>query len=347
MSLADIAGALIVLGLTAYAVLAGADFGTGVWDVTAGSRPRGGRMRRLIESSMGPVWEANHVCLIFVLVIFWTAFPVAFGSVASTLYIPLFLAAIGIILRGVAFATRGVVRAGTVSERAYRVLFALSSLLTPFFLAAAVGGVASGRVPVGNAAGDPVTSWWNPTSIVVGALAVVTGAYLAAVYLAADARRAGDADLAEALRRRALGAGLVAGVIALAGLAVLRDDARPLYDEIMGDGLPLVVLSAVAGLATLALVVRRSNGLARLTAAVAVGALLWAWVVGQYPYILPGELTVDEAAASHPVMVALMISVGLGVLVLVPSLAYLFRLVLAGRLDKDPAPDEPEGAPLP
>ena len=347
MSLADATGALIVLGLTAYAVLAGADFGTGVWDVTAGRGPLGVRMRRRVESSMGPVWEANHVWLIFVLVIFWTGFPVAFGSVASTLYVPLFLAAIGIILRGVAFVTRGVVRAGTGGEHAYRLLFALSSLLTPFFLAAALGGVASGRVPVGNAAGDPVTSWWNPTSIIAGTLAVVTGAHLAAVYLSADARRAGDADLAEALRRRALGSGLVAGAIALGGLAVLREDARPLYDEIVGDGLPFVVLSAAGGLATLALVARRANGLARLTAAVAVGALLWAWVVGQYPALLPGELTVDEAAAGHATLVALLVSVGLGVLVLAPSLAYLFRLVLAGRLDKDPSPEAPEGAPLP
>ena len=184
-------------------------------------------MRALIERSMGPVWEANHVWLIFVLVVFWTAFPVAFGSVASTLYVPLFLAAIGIILRGAAFATRGVHGAGKRGERGYRALFALSSVLTPFFLGAAVGAVASGRVPVGNASGDAITSWWNPTSIVAGALAVVTGAYLAAVYLAADAVRGGDDDLAGGMRRRALGAGVVAGALALGGSLVLRDDARP------------------------------------------------------------------------------------------------------------------------
>ncbi len=202
MSLADLCAALIVLGLTAYAVLAGADFGAGLWDLAAGRGRRGERARALIVSAMGPVWEANHVWLIFVLVVFWTCFPVAFGSVASTLAIPLFLAALGIIFRGGTFAFRG--SAGPRTRPAVRALFALSSLLTPFFLGAAVGAVASGRVPVGNAAGDPVASWWNPTGALAGALAALTGVYLAAVYLAADARRADAPDLAEAFRLRAL-----------------------------------------------------------------------------------------------------------------------------------------------
>jgi cytochrome d ubiquinol oxidase subunit II len=347
VSLADWCGALIVLGLTAYAVLGGADFGTGVWDVTAGEDRWGRRVHGAIERSMGPVWEANHVWLIFVLVVFWTCFPVPFGSVASTLYVPLFLAAVGIILRGVAFATRGVHGGSRAGERAYRALFALSSVLTPFFLGAVVGGVASGRVPVGNASGDAITSWWNPTSVVVGTIAVATGAYLAAVYLAADARRTGDPDMAEAMRRRALGAGLVAGALALGGLAVLRDDARALYDGLLDEGLPLVILSAAAGVATLALVWVRRYGVARLTAAVAVGAVLWGWVVAQHPELLPGELTIDQAAAGRPTLVAVLISVAVGALVLVPSLAYLFRLFLTGRLDKDAPVGRDGGAPLP
>jgi cytochrome d ubiquinol oxidase subunit II len=344
VSLAELVAALLVLGLTAYAVLAGADFGAGVWDLAAASRgERGARLRGLIDSSVGPVWEANHVWLIFVLVIFWTAFPVAFGSVASTLYIPLFLAAVGIILRGTAFATRGVT--GTArSARLFGWLFGSSCVLTPFFMGTVVGGVASGRVPVGNAAGDALTSWWNPTSVLVGALATVTGAYLAAVYLAADASRQGQPDLVEAMRARALAAGLVAGAIALGGIAVLREDARPLYDDLTGDGLALVALSGAGGVATLVLVWWRAFGYARLTAALAVGAVIWGWVVSQRPDLLPGAITIDEAAAPRATLVAVLVAFLVGALVLAPSLAYLFRLVLQGRLDKELPPVSEPGA---
>src|ERR671919_1583832 len=149
---------LMLLGVTAYAVFGSADFGAGFWDLTAGSAEGGGRLRGLIQRSMSPVWEANHVWLIFILVIMWTAFPVAFGSLFSTLSIPLFLGAIGIIFRGTAFALRG--QAATIREaRVLGAIFALSSVLVPFFLGAAIGGIASGRVPVGNVAGDVVESW--------------------------------------------------------------------------------------------------------------------------------------------------------------------------------------------
>jgi cytochrome d ubiquinol oxidase subunit II len=208
--LPELAAAAIVVGLSAYLVLGGADFGAGFWDLTAGGARRGARVRGMIKIAMGPVWEANHVWLIFVLVVFWTAFPVAFGSVTSTLYVPLFAAAVGIIFRGAAFALRG--EAATIAEaRALGAAFALSSVLVPFFLGAAVGGIASGRVPVGNASGDALTSWWNATSVLVGALTVAAGAHLAAVFLAADSVRAGQPDLVRAFRARALGSGLAAG----------------------------------------------------------------------------------------------------------------------------------------
>jgi cytochrome d ubiquinol oxidase subunit II len=346
VSLAEVVAALLVLGLTAYAVLAGADFGAGFWDLVGGRR-HGARIRALVASSMGPVWEANHVWLIFVLVMFWTGFPVAFGSFASTLYIPLFLAAVGIIFRGAAFATRGV--GGTVStSRLFGSLFALSSILTPFFLGTAVGAVASGRVPIGNAAGDAVDSWWNPTSVFIGALAVVTGAYLAAVYMAGDAARHHDRELVEAMRLRALAAGVVAGAVAIGGIFVLREDARELYDGLTGDGLSLVVLSAVGGVATLALVWWRSFGYARVTAALAVAAIVWGWVIAQRPELLPGAITIDEAAAPRPTLVAVLVTFLIGALILVPSLAYLYRLFLRGTLDKELPPlGEGEGGPLP
>ena len=329
---------LIVLGITAYAVLGSADFGAGFWDLTAGSAHGGGRIRGLVQRSMSPVWEANHVWLIFVLVIAWTAFPVAFGSVFSTLSIPLFVAAIGIIFRGAAFALRG--QAATIKEaRVLGAIFALSSVLIPYFLGAALGGIASGRVQVGNAAGDAVDSWVNPTSTLVGVLGVATGAYLAAVYLAGDARRAGLEDLVEAFRRRALASGAVTGAIAIGGLFVLRDDAPDLYDGLTsGGGLAMVVVSAVAGLATFALIAVRRFGLARVSAAVAVASVTVGWALAQDPYLLPGELTVEEGAASDATLTALFASVAVGMVVLVPSLWFLYRLVLQGRLDQDYEP---------
>jgi cytochrome d ubiquinol oxidase subunit II len=333
--LPDLAAGLVVLGLSAYVVLGGADFGAGFWDLTAGGARRGARVRGMIKFSMSPVWEANHVWLIFVLTVFWTAFPVAFGSVASTLYVPLFAAAAGIIFRGVAFALRG--EAATIAEaRALGAVFALSSVLVPFFLGAAVGGIASGRVPVGNASGDALTSWWNPTSVLVGALTVAVGTHLAAVFLAADSIRARQPDMVQAFRARALGSGVVAGTLAIAGLFVVRDDARSLYDGLTsGGGLALVVASGLAGLVTLGLEWRSRFEWARYTAAVAVGSIVAGWAVAQRPDLLPGRLTLDQAAASDATLVALLVSVAVGMLVLVPSLRYLFRLVLRGDLDRE------------
>jgi cytochrome d ubiquinol oxidase subunit II len=335
--LADVVAGSIVAGLSAYAVLGGADFGTGVWDLTAPRGPAGRRVRAMLHRSMGPVWEANHVWLIFVLVYFWTGFPEAFGAVASTLAVPLFGAAVGIILRGCAFAFRSVT-AETRAEPALRVVFAISSLVTPFFLGTVVGGIASGRVPLGNAAGDRLTSWWNPSSAVVGLIAVATGAYLAAVYTTADAARAGLPDLVAVFRRRALAAGLVAGALAATGLVVVREDARPLFDGLTGDALPLVALSGAAGVITLVLLWIGRLGLTRLAAAIAVTAVISGWVIAQHPYLLPGQITVAAAAAPRPTLVALLVGGAVGAAVLVPSLLWLFRLSVGGRLAEEIGP---------
>ena len=181
------------------------------------------------------------------LVVLWTAFSVAFSSVMSTLFIPLSLAALGIVLRGSGFAFHKMARRLRNRQLAERV-FGLSSVVTPFFMGTVVGAIASGRVPVGNAAGDAVTSWLNAPSLLTGALFVATGAYLSAVFLVSDARRAGDPDLERYFSARALGAGLVTGAIALAGILVYRADARFIYDGLTSEGLPLVIVSAACGL---------------------------------------------------------------------------------------------------
>ena len=345
--LPEVCLALVMLGITAYAVLGSADFGAGFWDLTAGGDRRGGRVRGMVQRSMSPVWEANHVWLIFVLVMVWTAFPVAFGSVFSTLYVPLFLAALGIILRGAAFALRG--QAATIREaRTLGALFASSSVLIPFCLGAALGGIASGRVPVGNAAGDPWSSWLNPTSIFAGVVGIVTGAHLAAVYLTGDSRRAGQEDLVRAFRGRALASGVLAGAVALAGLLVVRSDARPLFDGMTeGDALACVIGSGLAGVATIGLVWAGRYGLARLTAAASVAAVLLGWVLAQDPYLLPGELTLEEAAAPDATLASLVVGVGIGMVILVPSLVLLYRLVLRGTLDQSYEPLDQRFRPLP
>jgi cytochrome bd ubiquinol oxidase subunit II len=323
----------VLCGVVLYAVLAGADLGAGFWQLFAGRGPHGEEIREHAHHSMAPVWEANHVWLIFVLTVFWTAYPRAFGSIASTLAIPLFLAGIGIVFRGAAYALR--VGASTPRELGViDTIFSLSSILTPFALGAMVGGIATGCVPVGNAAGDRFSSWLNATSILVGILAVATSAYLAAVYLAADAARRDERGLVRAFRARSLGAGVGAGALALAGIFVVRGDAHSLYDDLVsGRALPAVIVSALAGLATLALVYRRRFEAARYSAALAVAAVVAGWALAQWPTILPG-LDVRHAAAPHDTLVAVVAAVLGGGAIVFPSLALLFRLTLAGRFDQ-------------
>jgi cytochrome d ubiquinol oxidase subunit II len=287
---------------------------------------------------MAPVWEANHVWLIFVLVVCWTAYPTAFGAIFSTLYVPLFLAAVGIIVRGVTYALHGYGQR-TGAERIVGVLFAAASILTPFALGAAIGAIASGRVPAPDQPpGDALDTWIAAVPLLIGALSVATSAYLAAVYLAGDATRSGRAGLAAAFRLRALGAGVVAGGLAIAGLLVVRADARNLFDGLTsGLGLAAVIVSALAGAGTMALVARGRYEPARASAAVAVAAIVVGWPLAQSPDFLPG-LTLDDAAASDGVLVALLVSVAAGLVVLVPSLTFLFRMVLSGRFDAAPRP---------
>jgi cytochrome d ubiquinol oxidase subunit II len=330
--LADLALAVLIVALTAYAVLGGADFGAGFWDLTAGGAERGARVRGLIKQSMGPVWEANHVWLIVVLVVMWTCFPSAFGPLMETLYVPLFLAAVGIIFRGAAFALRG--EAATVGEaRALGATFALSSLMVPFFLGCAIGAVASGEVPANGDPSEPFSVWTGSTSILIGLLAVASGAYIAAIFLAADAARADMADLVAAFHKRALGAAVVAGVLAIGGLAVVNSDAPDLYDGLTsGLGIVMVIASALAGLVTVALVWQGRFEIARYTAAAAVGAILVGWAVAQRPDFLPGQLTFEDAAAGDATMIATLVAIALALACIVPSLWWLYRLKLRGQL---------------
>jgi len=250
----------------------------------------------------------------------------------STLFIPLSLAAFGIVLRGSGFAFHKMahrLRNRQLAERA----FGVSSLVTPFFMGTVVGAIASGRVPVGHAAGDAVTSWLNAPSLITGALFVATGAYLSAVFLVCDARRAGDEDLESYFSARALAAGVAAGAIAVAAILVYHSDARYVYDRLTSEGLPLVILSGVCGAAVLAMLWRGVRRGLRPLAVGAVVAVVWGWGVAQFPYLLPETLTISDGASASETLTAVLIVFGVAVVLVLPSLGLLYALAQRGMLD--------------
>jgi cytochrome d ubiquinol oxidase subunit II len=331
MTRADLCAGILLLGATFYALFGGADFGGGFWDLIAGGAERGERPRAMIQRSLTPVWEANHVWLIFVLVVLWTAFPPAFSAVMTTLYVPLALAALGIVLRGSGFAFRKSIE-GLSGRRAAGATFAISSLLTPFFMGAVIGAIASGNVPA-EGDGAPFSSWLEPLPLLTGAMFVATGAYLAAVFLLGDARRDGEADLRAYFARRALAAAAVAGVAAAFGLVELHAEARYVFDRLTSEGLPLVIVSALCGIGVLALLVstlRRpaavSSWLLRPLAGGAVIAVIWGWGVAQFPYLLPTSLKIAEAAAPPATLAAVVIVFIAAAILVLPALGLLYWL---------------------
>jgi cytochrome d ubiquinol oxidase subunit II len=324
MTRADVAAAILWTGATLYAVFGGADFGAGLWDLIAGDAAKGRRPRALIERSLTPVWEANHVWLIFILVVLWTAFPEAFGAIMSTLYVPLTLAAFGIVLRGAGFAFRESIRS-LEAQRALGATFAISSVLTPFFMGTVVGAIADGNVPAGGD-GDAFSSWLAPLPLFTGGLFVASGAYIAAIFLVADARRAGDAGLESYFARRALIAALVAGAFAVAGLFVLDADSSYVYDRLTDQALPLVVASALCGLGVLVMLVRGARRGLRPLAIGAVVAVVWGWGVAQFPYLLPSALKISESAAPPETLAAVIVVFLIAAVVVLPALGLLYWL---------------------
>jgi cytochrome bd ubiquinol oxidase subunit II len=337
MSSADAVAIVLWIGATMYAVFGGADFGAGLWSLLAGGGDRGRRPRELIYWAIGPVWEVNHVWLIFVLVVLWTGFSSAFEAIFSTLFIPLSLAVLGIVLRGSGFAFHNTARRSQ-GRAAAEGLFGAASLLTPFFMGTVLGAVAGGRVPLGNAAGDAVTSWLNPLSLLIGALFVATSAYLSAVFLVSDARRAGSPDLERYFSTRAQVAAVVTGALAAAGLVALHSDARFVFDGLTSDALPLVILSLLCGAAVLVLVRRGASRGARPLAVGAVVAVIWGWGVAQNPYLLPQKLTIAGAAAPGSTLTTVLIVFGVAVVLVLPSIGVLFTLVQRNLVEETSRP---------
>ena len=330
---------VLLLAIVAYAVFGGADFGAGFWDLSAGGTERGEHPREVIEQSIGPVWEANHVWLIFIFVILWTSFPEAYASITLTLFVPLTIAALGIVLRGASFAFRKAV-VKLSYRRLFGAAFAASSVLVPYCMGAIAGGVASGRVPAGGQAGDPVASWINPSSIHAGVLAVAAVAYLAAVYLVWDARRLGDTAMVDYFRRRAIFAAAVVGVLGLVGTFVLRADAPYLSGGLTTRALPLVIVSTLCGIGALVLLIRNAHRGARLIAVVAVTTAILGWGVAQWPYILPETLTFSAAASPSGTLAAVLVVVVLAAVIVVPGFILLYTLHQKSLLPEEGVDDE-------
>ncbi len=329
MSAADLVAGLLWLSLTAYAVLAGA----GVWDLLA-IGPRAAEQRRAVAEAMGPVWEANHVWLIFMITGLFTAFPIAFATLGNQLYLPLTLALVGIVLRGGAFVFRGHSRESLGPATGWGALFGAASLLAPFFLGTAAAAVATGAIRAGKAAAGSTmfTGWTSLTAIAIGVFAVSLCGYLAATYLMVETED--RPELQADFRRRAVIAALVSGALALLTLLLVAVQSPRLWESLTGRGLPLLSLAVANGALALGAVWRSRPRIARVAVIAQVVLVLWAWVVGQWPYLVPPDLTIAGAAAPQQTLSAMLVVVGTGMVLLLPSLWLLFRIFKA----KNPAP---------
>ncbi|MCU1366861.1 MAG: putative cytochrome bd-I oxidase subunit [Ilumatobacteraceae bacterium] len=327
MSLAALCAALMFFGVVAYAIFAGADFGSGVWDLLAGDAETGGARRHQIDRSIGPVWEANHVWLIYVLVFMWTAFPRAFAAMITTLFVPWLFVGLGIVLRGSGFAFRKF--AETLRQaRFYGAAFAASSVITPFFLGMIAGAIASGRVHLLDGRHpDLLTSWTGPTSWVGGVLAVLTCSFLAATFLAADSHRAGDQEMADYFGRRALVSGVLSGAVAMIAIAPIESDAHTLADGLQGKAAPFVAISAVAGLFALWRLRAQRYARARVGAVIAVAAVVIGWGVAQYPDVLVDHAEIGDVAGARSTLYGLLIVFAIAAVTAVPAMVWLFVLV--------------------
>ncbi len=325
-AVANLSALVLLMAVTAYSVAGGADFGAGIWDLLAGRGTKASEARALIDRAMGPVWEANNVWLVFAIVVCWTGFPLLFQSVFASLY-PLFsLALLGVILRGAFFAFRHV-SAGPRMERASSLVFGISSVVTPFFFAASLGAIASGRVGVGG----PTMSVWeacvSPMSISFGLVSLAATAFIGASFLVGDARRYGASEMVDYFRRRAVIA--TSAVIAAGTLGLVTIEfAAPhlLASMVTGLGTPFALATMVLTPVVGYLVWPGRFVWYRALTVVAVGSLVLAWGFAQSPYMLPGALTVTQAAAPVATHVLLLVVTAALVLLVAPALGLLLYL---------------------
>jgi len=353
--------AILIMVIAAYALFGGADFGGGIWDLLAGSAQRGAAPRRLIDESITPVWEANHVWLVFILVLAWTAFPPAFAAIMTALFVPLSLSLLGIVLRGAGFAFRHTAERLRMQQLTGAV-FAAASLITPFFMGAVIGAVVTGQVPV-HPGGNTLAAWTSPTAILTVFLFVAACAYVSAVFLVLEARQRGHQDLERYFSLRATAAGVLTGALAGGTFADLSASAPYVYARLTGIALPLVAVSIAAGIGVLGMLwLRWYHPLfLRVAAAIAVAAVVSGWGLAQYPYLFPTSLPLATGSAPTGALVAEFVVTGLAVLLVAPGFALLYLLQQRSMLTEagsdtglrlaaqlEPAvPGQPAAAPVP
>jgi cytochrome bd ubiquinol oxidase subunit II len=328
---------ILFVVIAAYALFGGADFGGGIWDLLAGGAGRGAAPRELIEESITPVWEANHVWLIFILVLLWTAFPPAFAAIMTALFVPLSLSLLGIVLRGTGFAFRHTAERLRMQQLT-GAMFAASSLITPFFMGTVIGAVVTGQVPV-RPAGNVLAAWTSTTAILTGFLFVAACAYISAVFLVLEARQRGHRELVPYFARRATTAGALTGALAGGTFAELSDSAPHVFARLTGIALPLVAISIVAGIAVLGMLwLRWYHALfLRMTAAIAVATVVGGWGLAQYPYLFPTSLSLAAGSAPTAALAAELVVAGLAVLLVAPGFALLYLLQQRHMLTDAPA----------
>ena len=340
MTPADLLGAVILTALVAYALLAGADFGGGVWDLLA-SGPRKAEQRRLVEHAIGPIWEANHVWLILVVVVLFTGFPLAFAAVSTTLFLPLVLLLVGIVLRGAAFTFRTYDDHDDRIQARWGLVFSASSTLAPLLLGLVVGALASGRLRIG-ADGAPLAgqlAGFSFFTLTTGLFACALFAFLAASYLAVEA----EGPLAEDFRRRALAAGVAVFTTAAASLALSRSEAPLVFASLTARrwSLLLHLATGAAAVAAFGALLARRPRLARAAAVAQVTLIVVGWGASQYPYLVVPDVTLASASGPRATQVALLVALAAGAVLLFPSLYLLFRVFKGERpfsvVDRRPA----------
>lgn len=336
MTLTYLTLTLLWLSVIAYATLGGADFGGGIWDFLAFG-PQKERQRRLVGQALGPVWEANHVWLIFLIVGLFTAFPNVFSILSVSLYIPFSIALIGIVLRGAAFAFRGHIAHAVTVRDFWGRIFSTASTITPFMLGTSAAAVASGAIRVQGTTikSDLLAGWTTPFALTIGAMAVALCAVLAAIYLILEARASQDAELVQAFRRRAMASGAVTAILGALGLILAPTQAPLLWQGMLAHAIPIVIITMLVGLgAAVALFLGRYR-LARILIIIETACLFAAWGFSQLPFLIPPDVTVNSAVSPPLTLLEFLISTAVGMLILLPSLWLLFR-VFKG---KNPVPD--------
>lgn len=333
MTLAYLLAGVTMLALNAYVLLGGADFGAGVWDLFARG-PRAARQRAAIEQGIGPIWEANHVWVILVVVLLFTCFPPVYAHLSVALHIPISIMLVGIVLRGSAFTFRAYDSTKSPVQKYWGRIFSISSTITPIVLGVCVGALVSGALKLPEHASFTATyvmPWLTPFAFAVGLLTLAVFAFLAAVYLTVEVK---EHELQEDFRRMALGAAVAVGVCAAVALVLGRASEYGVMDALLTRrwALPFQLVTAATAITTIVALLRRRYPLARIAAAAQVSALMWGWAGAQFPALVPGVHTVESAAA--PQVTLKLVSLGLlgGACVLVPSLWFLFRVFKSDSL---------------